>query len=125
MPIGGTSAPIVVPCALACGNPNTRTSTGTRTTAPPIPIRPESTPTKRPVITNIQLSFIASPPRRLAPRSCISYARRVMSTPRGAALVAAAAATMLVGCGPDDYNPGPETCDRSEERNPAVCYTQG
>lgn len=31
----------------------------------------------------------------------------------------------LAGCGPDDYNPGPETCDRSEEHNPPVLYTQG
>ncbi|MBK8259687.1 MAG: hypothetical protein IPK82_44395 [Polyangiaceae bacterium] len=31
----------------------------------------------------------------------------------------------LAGCGPDDYNPGPETCDRSEERNPPVLYTEG
>lgn len=38
--------------------------------------------------------------------------------------IALAAAT-LVGCGPDDYNPGPETCDRSEKRNPPVRYTDG
>lgn len=31
----------------------------------------------------------------------------------------------LAGCGPDDYNPGPETCDRSEEHNPPIRYTQG
>ena len=31
----------------------------------------------------------------------------------------------LAGCGPDDYNPGPETCDRSEERNPPVLYADG
>lgn len=46
-----------------------------------------------------------------------------MSTAR--ALLAVAASSMLLGCGPDAYNPGPETCDRSEERNPAVLYTGG
>jgi hypothetical protein len=48
-----------------------------------------------------------------------------MSTSRVwiASLLVASAA--LSGCGPDDYNPGPETCDRSEERNPPVFYADG
>jgi hypothetical protein len=46
-----------------------------------------------------------------------------MSTAR--ALYAVAASALFLGCGPDDYNPGPETCDRSIERNPPVKYTQG
>ncbi len=37
----------------------------------------------------------------------------------------AAAGLLLAGCGPDDYNPGPETCDRSEAKNPAVVYKGG
>ncbi len=41
------------------------------------------------------------------------------------ASVACAVLAALAGCGPDDYNPGPETCDRSEEHNPPVLYTQG
>jgi hypothetical protein len=41
----------------------------------------------------------------------------------GAALGACAAA--LGGCGPADYNPGPETCDRSEALNPPVYFTGG
>lgn len=43
------------------------------------------------------------------------------------ALVAASAlaCAALAGCGPDDYNPGPETCDRSEAKNPPVLFTQG
>lgn len=36
-----------------------------------------------------------------------------------------ATAAGVAGCGPDDYNPGPETCDRSEEHNPPVRYTEG
>jgi len=35
------------------------------------------------------------------------------------------AASAVIGCGPDSYNPGPETCDRSEELNPAVPYADG
>lgn len=38
---------------------------------------------------------------------------------------AALACVALVGCGPADYNPGPETCDRSEEQNPPVLFTGG
>ncbi len=34
-------------------------------------------------------------------------------------------ATAIAGCGPDDYNPGPETCDRSEARNPPVLFKDG
>jgi hypothetical protein len=47
----------------------------------------------------------------------------VRSTAR--ALAALALSALLLGCGPDAYNPGPETCDRSEERNPPVLYTDG
>jgi hypothetical protein len=36
-----------------------------------------------------------------------------------------AACAAIAGCGPDSYNPGPETCDRSEEGNPPVLYTDG
>ena len=48
-----------------------------------------------------------------------------MSTFRvlGASLIVLCSA--LAGCGPDAYNPGPETCDRSEERNPPVLYADG
>lgn len=50
-----------------------------------------------------------------------------MARARSRALVAAvlAAGGALTGCGPDSYNPGPETCDRSEEYNPPVLYTDG
>jgi hypothetical protein len=41
---------------------------------------------------------------------------------RATVIVACAA---LGGCGPDAYNPGPETCDRSEELNPPVLYVDG
>lgn len=34
-------------------------------------------------------------------------------------------AACLGACGPDDYNPGPETCDRSEAHNPPVFYADG
>lgn len=44
---------------------------------------------------------------------------------RGALVVIAAASLWLVGCGPDDYNPGPDTCDRSEEENPPVRFADG
>ncbi|MFO0588657.1 MAG: hypothetical protein U0441_13995 [Polyangiaceae bacterium] len=37
----------------------------------------------------------------------------------------AAAGIALAGCGPGDYNPGPETCDRSIKLNPPVRYTGG
>lgn len=37
----------------------------------------------------------------------------------------AAAALALAGCGPTDYNPGPETCDRSEAQNKPVLYSGG
>jgi hypothetical protein len=50
-----------------------------------------------------------------------------MSTSRvlGVLAACAALAPAICGCGPDDYNPGPETCDRSEERNPPVYYADG
>lgn len=47
---------------------------------------------------------------------------RVLRASIACAVLASAA---LAGCGPDDYNPGPETCDRSEEHNPPVRYTEG
>lgn len=49
---------------------------------------------------------------------------RTVEWPACAAALAAAA-LLLAGCGPDDYNPGPETCDRSEAMNKPVLYTGG
>lgn len=46
-----------------------------------------------------------------------------MSTAR--VLLVFAASALLLGCGPEDYTPGPETCDRSEKLNPAVFYADG
>ena len=49
---------------------------------------------------------------------------RTARTPACVGMIAAAG-LVLAGCGPNDYNPGPETCDRSIEQNPPVRYTGG
>lgn len=50
-----------------------------------------------------------------------------MPTPRtcGAHLLAALTALLLTACGPDAYNPGPETCERDILHNPPVLYADG